>query len=145
MTDLQASMGVVQLKKIDYMNERRREIVETFNEKISFIEEIEPPIEDIDCKHVYQMYTPRTKGNKISRDKLVTLLNEKGIGASVHFDPPVHKQSAYKTASRNIKLPVTELVYRRIFSLPIYPSLKDKDVKRIINVLKDCIYELKVC
>lgn len=136
--DILAAIGLVQLKRLDKMNEARRKHAVYLNKNLDF-EYIDLPVEQKDCKHVYQMYTIKVS-NKIDRTKFVLELRKKGIGASVHFDPPVHLQSFY--ANKNYKLPVTEKVANSIVTLPMYPQLKKEELDFVIESVKDV---LKIC
>ena len=88
MTDIQGAIGIIQLKKLDEMNNKRRKLAALYDEHLEPIG-VSTPIEDKYCKHVYQMYTVTV--DKSKRDFIVEKLNENGIGASVHFDPPVRE------------------------------------------------------
>jgi len=77
-----------------------------------------------------------------NRDDFVRTLNKKGVGASVHFAPPVHRQSYYvANGFGDVDLPVTDQVASSIVSLPIYPGLTEPDLELIISVVKDAIAE----
>lgn len=136
--DVLAAIGLVQMKKIDEMNEARRRHAEYLNKNLNF-EEISLPVESENCKHVYQMYTIKLSDN-IDRTKFVLELKNKGIGANVHFDPPVHLQPYYLNTSYN--LPITEKVAKSIVTLPMYPQLKQEELDYIINSINEV---LKIC
>jgi len=70
----------------------------------------------------------------IDRDHLRTVLSAEGVDTRTYFDPPVHRQQAYRhTPSR--ELPVTEDVARRVLSLPVYPALEGEAVDRIVQLI----------
>lgn len=143
MSNILAAIGVEQLKRIEELNARRREHAAYLTEKLSKIPEIQTPVERKFNKHVYQMYTIKV-GEEINRDEVVKGLRKAGIGASVHFDPPVHLQPFYKKAGHTGKeLPVTEKVAKTIITLPMYPQLKIKELDYIINQVQKIIYENK--
>lgn len=133
MPDILAAIGVEQLKKLDEMNKMRRKNAEYLNKGLEKINWIETPVEEKDCKHVYQMYTLKVKEEE-KRNKLVNYLREQGIMASVHFDPPVHSQKLYKGfVTDEQKLDVTEDVVKKIVSLPMYPKMNTKELDYIIE------------
>jgi len=134
--DVLAAIGVVQLKKIDEMNEKRRKHAEYLSKNLKS-DKIDLPVEDKDCKHVYQMYTIKVKG--INRTTFVRKLNDKGIQASVHFDPPVHLQPYYLNMDCKGKLPVTEKVSDSIVTLPMYPSMTKEELDYIITSVEEAI------
>ncbi|MBI2673317.1 DegT/DnrJ/EryC1/StrS family aminotransferase [Candidatus Woesearchaeota archaeon] len=133
--DVLAALGIVQLKKLEEMNRLRRAHACYLNENLSK-EFMDLPVEDARAKHVYQMYTIKLHDN-IDRTKFLKFLRDKEIGASVHFDPPVHKQSFYK--NHNASLPVTEKVSEKIVTLPMFPGLKKEELDYIIKVINEAI------
>ena len=138
MSNILAAIGVEQLKKLDEMNEKRRMHACYLNERLRDIDEIDLPVEDKYCKHVYQMYTIKVKNR--DRYNFVHQLRKKGIGASVHFDPPVHKQAYYvENGYGNLDLPVTEKVANSIVTLPMYPQLTLEEVDTIISAIQDIL------
>jgi dTDP-4-amino-4,6-dideoxygalactose transaminase len=127
MSNLQAALGVVQLRKLDRMNEARRRHAAQYN---ALLDQrfFDLPVEAPGRKHVYQMYTIKLK--KGDRTKFLAELRGQGIGATVHFDPPVHTQPFYAEAynSAKLALPVTNKVAEGIVTLPIYPGMSEDDV-----------------
>ncbi len=140
MPNAAAAMGYVQLGKLDAMNARRRKHAARMIEALSDIEELDLPREQADRHHVYQMFTVKL-ARGIDRDGFVRRLNEMGIGASVHFYPPIHEQEYYRQfpRMRPHDLSVTEDVSRRIVSLPMYPGLSDAQVERIVDGVRTAI------
>jgi dTDP-4-amino-4,6-dideoxygalactose transaminase len=135
MTDIQGAIGLIQLKKLDEMNNRRREVAKFYNKKIQSIKEVAIPQEHKSCKHVYQMYTITVDKNR--RDFLVKKLNENGIGASVHFDPPVHKQTYYTNREFDTTgLKITEKLSGEIITLPMFPDMTNEQVEFITKNIK---------
>ncbi len=140
MCDVLAAIGLVQLEKIDELNKKRRDHAYFLNKHLDF-ENIDTPVELEDCLHVYQMYT--IKVNDLDRTQFVKKLREKDIGASVHFDPPVHKQPFYEDFENRGGLEVTEKISERIVSLPMYPDMEKEDLEKIVVAVEDTIKELK--
>jgi len=138
--DILSAIGLIQLDKLDEMNSLRRKHASYLNKNLKF-QEIELPIELKECKHVYQMYTIKLKEN-IDRDFFVRQLNSLGIGASVHFDPPVHLQPYYKNQNLDLDLPITESVSNSIVTLPMYPQLTREQLDKIICCVEKA---LKCC
>jgi len=134
MSNILATIGVEQMKKINKMNLLRRKNANYLNQKLRDIKQIELPIELPKAKHVYQMYTFKLK--KGNRNTLVKKLKQKGIEASVHFDPPVHLQSYYRKKYLTKNLPVTEKVSKSIITLPMFPQITKKELDFIILNIK---------
>ncbi len=143
MSNILAAIGVEQLKKLEEMNDRRRQLASEISDSLADISEISLPVERPENKHVYQMYTIRVKGG-INRDSFVKRLNEKGIGASVHFYPPIHLMTPYKDGRyRKGDLSVTEKVMGEIVTLPMYPQMEAEDVRYMVESVRGTILELK--
>jgi perosamine synthetase len=139
MSNLLAAIGVAQLKKLDDMNEKRRQHAAYLKTKLADIEEIDLPVEVEYCKHIYQMFTIKVKN--MDRNAFVRRLREKGIGASVHFDPPVHLQGYYVERFGRVHLPVTEQIADSIVTLPLYPQLEKAALDRIVIAVKSTLAE----
>jgi dTDP-4-amino-4,6-dideoxygalactose transaminase len=135
MTDLQAAIGRVQLAKLDAMNERRRSHARRISigvglATVRFAEEISG------FDHVFQMLTARVDISRYDRNNFVKTLIALGVGASVHFDPPLHQQPSYIAEFPIPHLPITERVARSIVTLPMYPDLSEADLNHIIQAIK---------
>ena len=139
--DILASIGLVQLKKLDEMNNLRIRNSHYLTEHLKDIEEIDTPTEQEDCTHVFQMYTIKVK-QPINRNEFVLKLRNKGIQASVHFDPPVHKQKIFKNILYT-NLTVTERVANSIVTLPMFPQLTKEQLDYMIINIKEIISSFK--
>ena len=73
------------------------------------------------------------------RDDIMKALQEKNIACAVYYPIPLHKQDVYMEQYKNIELPVSELVSRKCFSLPVFPELEDEKVDAIIDVIKGAL------
>jgi len=143
MSNILAAIGVEQLKKLEKMNKRRRQLARELSEALSEVSELSLPIEREENRHVYQMYTVRVRGG-VDRDSFVKDLNGKGIGASVHFYPPVHLMPPYEVDRyRKGDLSVTEKVMGEIVTLPMYPQMKSEDLNYMVDTIQETILELK--
>lgn len=137
MCDILAAMGIVQLRKVDLMNRRRRENAITLTEGLREVEGLRLPVEAEGNVHVYQMYTIRVDG--VNRDSFVHSLRNRGVEASVHFSPPVHLHSFYKDkfGYKRGDLPITEQVAKDIVTLPMYPSLTKPQIEKMVGVIRE--------
>ncbi|MEO0258470.1 MAG: DegT/DnrJ/EryC1/StrS family aminotransferase [candidate division WOR-3 bacterium] len=132
-TDINSALGLAQLKKVDWMKQRRAEIANRYNQAFS-----ETPITPLAIKtnrdtswHLYVI-----KVN--NRDELIENLKREGIGTSVHFIP-VHMHPYYraKYGYKNEDYPVANKVFKMSLSLPIYPQMTEKEIDYVIEkVLK---------
>ena len=131
LTNFQAALGLGQLERLDAMNARRREHAGWFTEHLRGVEGLDLPVEADDAVHVYQMYTVKLRG--LDRTTLLAELRGEGVGASVHFDPPVHQQPWYAARDeyRNAELPVTDRVAASIVTLPLYPGMTEEQREHV--------------
>jgi perosamine synthetase len=128
-TDITSSLGLVQLKKLEWMRDKREDIAKKYDK--AFIENgIEVLKLKKDRKSSYHLYVIKVN----NRDKLYQDLKDSGINSSVHFIP-IHKMSYYKTkyGYKESDYPVANRVFEKSLSLPIYPDLKDDEVEYIIE------------
>jgi len=131
MSNILAAIGVEQLKKLPAMNEKRRQHAQTLIEALQDTK-LWLPRPTLACHHVYQMFPVVTAFD--NRDAIVEYLNENGVQASVHFDPPVHLQMP-----NPVSLPVTEWISSQLFTLPMYPDLSSDDLQRIIFYVREAV------
>ena len=142
MTDIQAALGIHQLKKLDRFIETREKYAKMYNEMLSNIPEITLPFVSPNIRHARNLYTVMidTKSLRINRDELVEELKKANIGVSVYFIPLYHFSFYKKLGYRKGDFPVAERVYSSIISLPVYPKLKREDImyvsKTLIGLIK---------
>lgn len=132
-----AVLGYRQMKRLDSLNEKRIALARRYDKAFMDLAPVlrSPKVAE-GANHVYQMYTVElTNGN---RDQTVLALRDKGIGASVHFDPPVHLQPVYldRGCSEGM-LPVTETLASQLITLPIYPDMTTSDQDRVIQCVRE--------
>jgi len=146
MTDIQASLGLWQLKKLERFQIRRREIVKMYNEAFSNEEALELPVERPHVEHAWHLYVIRLNLNalKIGRNEFIDELNKRNIGTSVHFIP-IHLHPYYrdKYGFRPEDFPVAYSNYLRVISLPLCPKLTDQDVNDVIEAVLDVVKSYK--
>jgi len=134
LSSILAAIGVVQMSKIDKMNAARQSHASYLNRALDTHHVTIPTVPE-NKSHVYQMYTIRVATE--IRDALVHNLNNNGIGASVHFDPPVHLQHYYRDYHpvAPTALLETERLYKSIVTLPMYPDLTQEQLDKIANAV----------
>jgi len=135
MTDIQAALGISQLKKLDIFIEKRQKIAELYNELLRDCEFVETPITKEGIRHGWHIYTILLKG--VNRNKFFTYMRKNGIGVNVHYIP-IYRHTYYSNNFNFNKddYPVTEDVFKRIVTLPIYPKMGDEDVELVVKTLK---------
>lgn len=132
LSNLLAAIGVEQMKKLEGLNQARRDNAARLIEGLKGLEGLGLPRENPGCRHVYQMFTVTVPDSR--RDQLVEHLRGQGIEASVHFDPPVHLHPAY-AGQAHAPLPQTEWLSKHILTLPMYPHMGAPALERIIEAI----------
>jgi perosamine synthetase len=136
-TDIQCALGLSQLGKIEGFIRRRREIVKTYNDAFCKHPELVIPSWQENTQPAFHLYVMRLKRGGKARYKMAQQLRELGIYAQVHY-MPIYLQPWYRNqfGYGPGKCPECEKIYDSCLSLPLYPALTDKDVRRVIeNVL----------
>ena len=134
MSNITATVGISQVKKLDKVVEMRRRNAAHMTEKISKIDGIEPPNPPKGYFHIYQMYTIKISRGREIRDGLKNYLAEKGVMTKMYF-PPVHLTRFYrkKFGFKGGELPVTEKLSKQVLTLPMYPTLTTSEMDYIIE------------
>jgi perosamine synthetase len=132
LSNFQAAMGLVQLRKIDAMNARRHAVASEYDRAIATIPGVERPELLPLGQHSFQMYAIKVPADE--RDGVLLALQHQGVGASTHFDPPVHWQTAY--AAPDINLPVTERLSRSTITLPISSVQTSDQTAFVVEALR---------
>ena len=126
--DISAAIGLVQLKRLEENNRKRRRIVERYNEAFRSHGWIERPPERPDVRsswHIYHIKVP-------ARDRLIAHLKRRAIAPGVHYYP-IHAHPYY--AANDSHCPVAEEIWKRIISLPLFPDITDEEVERVIDAV----------
>lgn len=136
LSDIQASIGVVQLKRAFALQGKRESIASFYNDQLSNIKGIEVP--QFTNEHSWHLYIIKiTNEIKISRNQFMKELFARGIGVSVHFKP-LHLMSYYSKRYNYSEdsFPNAYEVYKKSISIPIYPDMRKKDMKRVVDAIK---------
>jgi len=147
MTDIQASIGLHQLVKIEEFLKIRLKYVKMYQEAFEELPQIIIPKDIVPGRHAWHLYCILIKleALKINRDKFIEALSAEGIGTSVHFIP-IHLHPFYKNTFGFKKgdFPNAEWVYEREISLPLHPKLKTQDVEDVILAVKKIVERYKL-
>jgi dTDP-4-amino-4,6-dideoxygalactose transaminase len=139
--EMQAALLDVKLKYLDQENEYRRKIAAYYLENIKNEHIILPsvvccPSSVVLDSHVWHLFIIRCT----KRDRLQQYLTDNGIQTLIHYPIPPHKQGAYKQMN-NVTYPITELIHNEVLSLPISPVMEWDEVKKVVEVINNFIYE----
>ncbi len=147
LTDISASLGLDQLNQLTKWQSRRNEIVKSYELGLKNIKGIIMPSIPNSGVHAWHLYIIRIKTEKwkIGRDLIINKLDEVGIGTSVHY-LPVHMHSYYskKYGWRPEDFPLSYELSKKVISLPIYPLLKDDEIKYIIDNINNLWLKHKI-
>jgi dTDP-4-amino-4,6-dideoxygalactose transaminase len=142
MTDIQAAIGLVQLQRLEEMQQRRYEIVRQYNAAFEEMDELETPTERSNVQSAWHLYVLRLNLDKlqIDRAQFIEAMREHNIGTSVHFIP-IHLHPFYrdKYGWKPEDFSVAYNEYQRTISLPLHPGLADKDVADVIGAVQNIV------
>jgi len=142
MTDIQASLGIHQIKKLNDFISRREKITQFYNKSFKHLPEIVVQATRKYVKHARHLYTILLDIDKlrINRDDFFKALDAENIGTSVHFIP-VHLHPYYreKFGFKRGDFPNAEYVFDRTISLPIHPAMAKKDMEDVVKALRKII------
>ncbi len=128
-TEFQAAIGTLQLKRLEERNVRRREIARFYNE--AFAESFELPKERESTYHVYHLYTLRSP----ERDRIVEELKKRGVDARIYYDYLLHELRG----ALHLPTPNAELFRGEVFSIPVHPFLKEEEVRLVVDTLTEVV------
>ncbi|MBI3553513.1 MAG: UDP-4-amino-4,6-dideoxy-N-acetyl-beta-L-altrosamine transaminase [Elusimicrobia bacterium] len=142
LTDLQAALGLSQLKKLDGFIAKRREIARRYDEAFTGWDELETPSGAVEDS-AWHLYVIRLRGALASkRREIFQALRRAGIGVQVHYIP-VYFHPFYRNLGYSKGLcPKAEAFYARIISLPIYPGLTSAQQEEVVKTLRRVLNEL---
>lgn len=132
MTDISASIGLVQLKKLDEFTTKRQSNAGYLSNGLKGINGVTIPTVRYNCEHVFHQYTIRAE----DRDELVKKLNKNGVGTGIYYPIPTHKQPVYQELGYDDTLPLSEMAANEVISLPVHPSVTKDELDHIIEVVK---------
>jgi dTDP-4-amino-4,6-dideoxygalactose transaminase len=140
-------LGVVQIKKLNIINQLRNNIAEWYDMALSEDNRIKTPIireYNYSARHLYPILL--TSGLEKKRNEVILNLREKNIYPSVHFIP-IHHHTFFKSLIETrknypVNLPITEKLFAGEISLPLFPGLQKKQVKYVAEALKDIINKI---
>lgn len=138
MSDIQAAIGLAQLAKLEAFAARRALIAARYNEAFGAIDELRIPAHRSGIDHAWHIYALRLRLDRleISRDDFIDALRRRNIAASVHFIPlHIHPWFAETHGYQPHDFPVAWREYQRLISLPLYPTMTDRDVEDVIEAV----------
>lgn len=129
MSDIHAAIGRVQLRRLHMWTLRRQEIAALFDAEL--VNVVKPKVSEL-ATHVYHQYTIRIPDGR--RDEFATELADRGVGSGIYYPIPVHLLPSF---GEELDLPQTMQAASEVLSLPVHPSLSERDIERIVNAVND--------
>lgn len=130
MNDLNAAIGLVQLGKLESANAQRREIFLQYERAFAALDWLQTPTERAEVRSAMHAYVARTP----QRDGLIDHLEQRGIDSGVHYKP-CHLFDVYRPY--RAALPVTDALWPQLITLPMFPSMTQSEVERVIAAVRD--------
>lgn len=137
MTDIQAALGISQLKRLSTVVEGRHRVAAYYSEVLADLP-LALPFQSDDCRSSYHLYVVclDRRRTSVGRDDLYPVLRENGIGVNVHYIP-VYRQPWYRQLGvSQSNCPVMEAYFESCITLPMFPNLDEKDLHHICGVLR---------
>lgn len=136
MTDIQASVGIKQLEKLDWIVAERRKIALRYNEAFKDIDHIQLPVEEKGYFSNYQSYSIYLKDDcPVSRNEIMQKLLDAGV-SSRRGIMTTHRETAYRTEYAGVSLPVSEKSCDRSIILPLYVPMSNDDIEKVIEAFR---------
>jgi dTDP-4-amino-4,6-dideoxygalactose transaminase len=144
MPDLQAAIGLHQLRRLGEMQRRRLAIVAQYDEALGQLDELETPRARPEVESAWHIYLLRLRPGRLRIDRAAFIdeLRKRNVGASVHFIP-LHLHPYYRDryGLRPEQFPVAQSNFERMLSLPLSPAHSDQDVADVIDAVTDIVRE----
>lgn len=141
LTDIAASIGIQQLRKIDRFAQRRAQMARRYHEGLAGLPLRLPTGPAGGSTHAWHLYVVRlTPDAPLARDALIDELARRGIGTSVHFIP-LHRQPYWRDTCEldASRFPVADACYHSMLTLPLYTKMSDADQDRVICTVRDLL------
>ncbi|TFZ40802.1 UDP-4-amino-4,6-dideoxy-N-acetyl-beta-L-altrosamine transaminase [Soehngenia longivitae] len=141
LTDFQSALGTSQMNKIEDFISRRREIVKLYNDSFKDLKEIVTPFEAEYSNSGWHIYVIKIKPEllTVTRKEIFEALQAENIGVNVHY-LPVYLHPYYRNLGYEKGLcPNAEELYKNMITLPLFPSMSDKDVNDVVTAVKKVI------
>ena len=146
MNEIQAAVGLAQLKKLDMLTMKRRENGHYINEGIKDIEGVHGTYESPDCKHVFHLYTLCVDPKLFKRDEFMRVLyREEGVQGILHYQPTYHFTGLRKLGITGDCPVAEEFFYNRCTNLPMHPRLTQRQLDDMVSGIRNTALKLRRC
>lgn len=138
LTDMAAAIGIEQLKQLDTFNARRVEAAQYYNAQLRELGGLQIPRVFPKRTHVFHQYTLRVLPEfPLTRDELLSCLQERGIGCGVYYPIPAHRQvSVAEFDWAQVDLPRAQAFATQVLALPVHPLVSDADRAFVVQSIR---------
>lgn len=139
LTDLQCALGLSQLAKLKRFTRRRNDIARFYRSLLQSIPHVKPLHTRTGIEHAHHLFVIRwdQASTGLSRDHAFEQLRERKIGVNVHYQPVYqHPYYVNRFGDQTGTCPTAEKVYQEILSLPIFPLMREEDVRQVVEQLQ---------
>ncbi len=133
MTEMQAALGIAQMKKLDKIIEKRIVLAKIYDEQLSDAGWLMTPCIMNNVKHIYQSYVLKI-GEKTDRDRLIKRMNDRGIEVNIGTYA-LHMQEFFKNNIKSDNLSNSEKAFNQSMALPLYSQMQTESIKKVIEML----------
>jgi dTDP-4-amino-4,6-dideoxygalactose transaminase len=137
LTDIAAALGIHQLRRTNEFQRKRAEVATRLSNGLRSLPVVLPPLPDPGDLHAWHLYSIQLADTaKVSRDAFIERMFQNGVGVSVHYIP-LHLQPYWRDTYhlKPESFPVSQRVFERTVSLPIYTRMQPEDVQRVIDAV----------
>ncbi len=136
--NLQAAVLRIKLRNLDKYNAARNEVANYYDNYFAEIKEISTPKRANNSTHVFHQYTLQLEG--VDRDQLRDYLAERDIPSMIYYPIPAHRQKMFESfGSANTILPITDLLTKKVISLPIHTEMTKDQLEKICSTILEFI------
>ncbi len=138
--EIQAALGIIQLRKLEFFEERRRKYAQIYINAFKDMPEIHNPVVRDYVKSSWHLFVIRLNLGKlrINRDGFREALKAENVGTQIHFIP-IHLQPYYKNKFKGKEFPNTKRVYNSMITLPLFPKMSEQDIESVIKAVKKIV------
>lgn len=140
-TDFACALGRSQLTRLGDFIDGRNRVAAAYRERLQDVDGVTLPAEPASGdRHAYHLFVVRFGGRDVRR-RAALHLREQGIGTQLHYIP-IYRHTLYRDRGYNDELPHAEAYYEQALSLPMFPSMTDADVDRVVEALREVLAEV---
>lgn len=144
LTDIQAALGLSQLKKLDKFVEQRRKIASIYKKRLNDNPFFDIPADEAYINSSFHLYPILLKDKyKKFKKEIFQNLRKNKLGVQVHYIPIYFHPYYYGLGYKRGKCPVAEDFYQKEISIPIYPAMKKKDIDQVVAVMNNVLTSIK--